>query len=306
MSSPAIHRLLTRCNTTYLLSSPKRPVSPKNELQQHVQMLLDNLTKPDAAPIKKATTLSENIQDLERLGNLFNKANAQKSCEKHLAAIESISKSLADPTNSLDPSKTNDILKATRLLASQGNNPAIRKNLEKFFSQALDTALKTGQFDNYIRLLKNADIHHLRLPMQIKDEHLPKIAELKTLKSLNMGLCTLITGRGLAHIAQLPALNSLYLGKCEQLENKDLIPCKRMSKLASLTLSGCSKISRNGIKHLKDCHELFLLDLSGCNNSISEGLMFLRELKKLKHVWLPGSSQCYDFAKLRTIGYQTL
>ena len=94
----------------------------------------------------------------------------------------------------------------------------------------------------------------------ISDDALRPLAELDTLKSLDLASCANVTDKGLEHLATLNHLERLTLGR-NKIHGEGLASLKKLTKMKSLVLG--NPISDEELRHLGNFQQLVQLSLYG-------------------------------------------
>ena len=124
--------------------------------------------------------------------------------------------------------------------------------------------------------------------MNINDNCLSIIQSCKplSLHTLNVGLCKEISDNGLLKIAQIPTIKDLDLSHLCKITDLGLkILANRLYRLRELKITGCIGITDKGIDSLKVCKRLHTLECAQCCEITNKSVEDLSEtLPKLRNV----------------------
>lgn len=122
---------------------------------------------------------------------------------------------------------------------------------------------------------------------EISDTGLRCVANIPTLRHLNLSQCLRISNAGLAQLQ--PQLQSLNLRHCYDIDGTGLQQLQRLSQLQELDLTGCYQILDADLQHLQGL-PLTQLNLSRCSRLTDTGLPHLAELTALEQLNL---NECF-------------
>ena len=144
----------------------------------------------------------------------------------------------------------------------------------------------------------------LDLPKQdLIDDDLRAVADLTSLKQLNLSFCKRVKNDGLQHLARLVELRELNVGGCKLIGDAGLEHLRSLTKLERLNLS-VTQVSDDGLKTVALFSRLKGLDLD--NTGVTEeGLPHLARLTDLEYLRLADLS-ITDRAVAQLIGFKKL
>ena len=107
-----------------------------------------------------------------------------------------------------------------------------------------------------------------------------------SLHSLHVGMCKEITDKGLLKIAQIPTMKFLDLSHlCKITDIGIKIVANRLYRLRELKITGCIGITNEGIVALKVCRYLYTLECAQCSKITNEAVdELIQALPKLQNV----------------------
>ncbi len=124
--------------------------------------------------------------------------------------------------------------------------------------------------------------------------NLEKIAQLKHLRSLNLGAAAL-KDEGMHFIVKMKNLVGLNLGGT-RVGNQGVLTLSSLPNLKELWVRGCGNITDEGLKYLIFFPNLEFLALSDCENITDTGVLYLKNIAKLKIVHLSDCKQISEEA----------
>jgi hypothetical protein len=123
---------------------------------------------------------------------------------------------------------------------------------------------------------------------RVKDEDLRAVRSLAQLRSLNLGVCPLITDAGVEQLLELRELRFLNLGFCRQVTDEGFRSLARLKRLESLNLS-LTELTDEAMPQIAELSDLQTLDID--NTRVTDaGLKHLTKLTKLRSIRLVGVS----------------
>lgn len=122
----------------------------------------------------------------------------------------------------------------------------------------------------------------------LNDNHLRNLANIHTLRDIDLCGNSAITDQGLLYLKGLPHLVRLNLSQCPEITDRGLDFLKDMPVLENLILKGKPYVTDEGIKALCSNKALRKLDLRACSNLTDKSLVELSTLPKLEYLLVRG------------------
>lgn len=139
-------------------------------------------------------------------------------------------------------------ISATGLAALKGCTKLRRLNLSDC-SRITDAAL--------VEIAQFRELQHLNVgwcgskEMQITDQGVKALADLKELRMLYLSACNEITDHCLKYIAKLDRLDYLAINECPKLTDAGIMELRHMKRLECLDTRNCEQITEAGVQALK-------------------------------------------------------
>lgn len=130
----------------------------------------------------------------------------------------------------------------------------------------------------------------------LNDEAVAAIAQIISLRELDLSGCDEITDSSVSRLRELKCLETLDLSFCNQISNKSLIQLAMLKNLRSLNLNWCYAVNDSGLSALENCSSLEVISLWGCEEVTDLGVTALATLPNLRSLDLPEFASITDSA----------